>query len=60
MHYEQVKHGFAPIRDFGFKNGTKAFSFIDRRNSQNKAQNYSEKDEQQMHQQDREIQADLS
>ena len=33
MHYEQIKRGFAPIRDFDLKNGMRAFRFIERRDS---------------------------
>lgn len=49
MHYEQIKRGFAPIRDFGLKNGTKAFSFIE---SRNKKQKSDEKDALAMEQKD--------
>lgn len=58
MHYEQIKRGFAPIRDFGLKNGAKAFSFIE---PKNKMQNNNEKDALKMRQEDREyVQANLS
>lgn len=39
MHYEQIKRGFAPIRDFDLKNGMRAFRFIERRDSKHQSNN---------------------
>lgn len=39
MHYEQIKRGFAPIRDFDLKNGMRAFRFIERRDSKPQSNN---------------------
>ena len=39
MHYEQIKRGFAPIRDFDLKNGMRAFRFIERSDSKTQSNN---------------------